>query len=175
MPPGKWAVDKTSSSIKFNVIRLLIEEVEGKFENFDGSMEATKPDFSDAKISFTVDATSLNSDDEYRDKHIKGEDFMDVTKYPKMTFVSTAFKPAGGNNYKLTGNLTIHGKTLSTTFDVVYNGTKTVGGKQRANFSANAEIDRFNFDLKWNKITEAGGLVVSKEVKIIMELDMVKL
>lgn len=173
-PPVKWTVDKANSVVKFSVTRLLIEEVEGVFKDFDGSMENTKPDFSDAKISFSVKTGTLNSEDDYRDEHIKGEDFLDVAKYPLMTFVSTSFKPAGGSNYKLAGNLTIHGKTLPVTFDVVYGGTSTVAGKQKAKFKANAEINRFDYDLKWSKLTEAGGLVVSKEVKIILDIEMNK-
>jgi polyisoprenoid-binding protein YceI len=148
--------------------------VEGRFKLFDGSMESTKPDYSDAKINFTVDVNSLNTDNEMRDKHLKSDDFFNAEKYPAMKFQSTSFTPAGGNKYKLAGNLTIRDVTKPVVFDVTYGGTVTTQGKTKLGFKAKTSIDRFDYNLKWNKATEAGGLVVSKEVDLIVNVEMNK-
>src|ERR1700694_3878999 len=107
----KWVVDKTHSNVKFAVTHLVISEVEGYFKIFDGSMETNKPDFSDAKISFSVDINSINTDNENRDKHLKSDDFFNAEKYPQMKFESSSFTHLGNNKYKLTGNLTIRDVT----------------------------------------------------------------
>jgi polyisoprenoid-binding protein YceI len=171
---GKWVVDKSHSNVKFSITHLVVSEMEGSFKIFDGSLEAAKADLSDAVINFTVDVNSIDTDNDYRDKHLKSDDFFNAEKFPQMKFTSTSFTPAGGNKYKLAGNLTIRDKTLPVTFDVSYGGQAAMGGKTKAGFKAKTTINRFDYDLKWNKATEAGGLVVSKEVEIIVNLEMNK-
>jgi polyisoprenoid-binding protein YceI len=170
----KWTIDKAHSNVKFNVTHLVVSEVEGSFKLFDGSMENSKPDFSDAKINFTVDVNSVNTDNEMRDKHLKGDDFFNAEKFPAMKFESTSLKPAGGKNYKLAGNLTIRDVTKPVVFDVTYGGTAVAMGKTKAGFKAKTTINRFDYNLKWDKATEAGGLVVSKEVELIVNVEMNK-
>ncbi|MGI8636787.1 MAG: YceI family protein [Segetibacter sp.] len=172
--PAKWTIDKAHSNVKFAVTHLVVSEVEGSFKLFDGSMESTKPDYSDATISFTVDVNSLNTDNEMRDKHLKSDDFFNAEKFPAMKFQSTSFTPAGGNKYKLAGNLTIRDVTKPVVFDVTYGGTVVNQGKTKIGFKAKTSIDRFDYNLKWNKATEAGGLVVSKEVELIVNVEMNK-
>ena len=172
--PAKWSIDKAHSTVKFGVTHLVVSEVEGSFKLFDGSMESTKPDFSDAKINFTVDVNSLNTDNEMRDKHLKSDDFFNAEKFPAMKFQSTSFTPAGGNKYKLAGNLTIRDVTKPVVFDVTYGGTVTTQGKTKLGFKAKTSIDRFDYNLKWNKATEAGGLVVSKDVDLTVNVEMNK-
>lgn len=172
--PSRWVIDKAHSNVKFNVTHLVVSEVEGSFKLFDGSMEHTKADYSDAKIDFTVDVNSINTDNEMRDKHLKGDDFFNAEKFPAMKFISTSFKPAGGNKYKLAGNLTIRDITKPVVFDVTYGGTVNSMGKTKAGFKAKTTIDRFDYNLKWNKATEAGGLVVSKEVELIVNVELNK-
>ena|ERR1700730_1581476 len=174
--PTKWVVDKTHSNVKFAVTHLVISEVEGYFKIFDGSLEANKPDFSDAKISFTVDINSINTDNENRDKHLKSDDFFNAEKFPQMKFESTAFTPLGNNKYKLTGNLTIRDVTKPVTFDVTYGGTANMGSTVKSGFRAKTTVNRFDYNLKWDKATEAGGLVVGKDVDITVnaELNQVK-
>lgn len=171
---GKWSVDKAHSSVKFSVTHLVVSEVEGSFKLFDGSMENTKGDFSDAKIDFTVDVNSLNTDNEMRDKHLKGDDFFNAEKFPAMKFQSTSFKSAGGNKYKLAGNLTIRDITKPVVFDVTFGGTAVNMGKTKAGFKAKTSINRFDYNLKWNKATEAGGLVVSNEVDLTVNVELNK-
>ena len=170
----KWTIDKAHSNVKFAITHLVVSEVEGSFKLFDGSMETTKDDYSDAKINFTVDVNSINTDNDMRDKHLKSDDFFNAEKYHTMKFQSTSFTPAGGNKYKLAGNLTIRDVTKPVVFDVTYGGTANMMGKTKAGFKAKTTINRFDYNLKWDKATEAGGLVVSKDVDLIVNVEMNK-
>jgi len=135
-------------------------------------MEHTKPDYSDAKIVFTVDVNSVDTDNENRDKHLKGDDFFNAEKFPTMTFVSTAFTPLGSNKYKLDGNLTIRDVTKPVSFDVTYGGSISGQRGAKAGFKARATINRFDYHLKWDRATETGGLVVGKEVGITVNAQL---
>lgn len=168
----KWNVDNSHSSVKFTVTHLVISEVEGNFKVYSGSISSAKPDFTDASIDFTVDVTSINTDNEMRDNHLKAADFFDAAKFPKMTFKSTSFKKVSGNKYELVGNLTIRDVTKSVKFDVSYGGTvKDPYGNIKAGFKATSVINRSEFGLKWSAMTEAGGAVVSDEVTIGLKLE----
>lgn len=169
---GKWTIDKAHSNVKFTVTHMVISEVDGSFKNFEGTLEHTKADYSDAKINFTVDVNSVDTDNENRDKHLKSADFFDAEKYPQMKFESTAFKPLGDNKYKLEGNLTIKDVTKPVSFDVTYGGTINTQRGAKAGFKAKATVNRFDYNLKWDRATEAGGLVVSKEVQITINAEL---
>ncbi|TAK37405.1 MAG: polyisoprenoid-binding protein [Saprospiraceae bacterium] len=168
----KWTVDKAHSSVKFTVTHLVISEVEGSFKIFDGTMTNTKPDYSDAKINFTVDVNSISTDNEGRDKHLKSDDFFSAETFPQIKFESTSFAPQGGNKYKLTGNLTVKDVTKQVTWDVTYGGTAVARGTTKAGFKAKTTISRFDYNLKWSSMTEAGGLVVGENVDIVVNLEM---
>jgi polyisoprenoid-binding protein YceI len=168
----KWTLDKSHSIVKFSVTHMVVSEMEGNFKIFDGSFENTKPDFSDGKISFTIDVNSVNTDNEGRDKHLKGDDFFNAEKYPTMKFESTSLKPIGNNKYKLSGNLTIRDITKPVVFDVTYGGTITGQRGNKAGFKATTTINRFDYNLKWDRATETGGLVVSKEVEITVKVEL---
>ncbi|WP_336514951.1 YceI family protein [Pollutibacter soli] len=172
----KWTVDKGHSNVKFTVTHMTVSEVEGNFKVFDGSVEHTKPDFSDAKINFTVDVASVNTDNERRDGHLKSDDFFNAEKFPQMKFVSKSFKPLGNNKYELSGDLTIRDITKPITFAVTYGGTLTTSRGAKAGFKAKGTINRFDYNLKWDRATEAGGLVVEKnvDIQINLELDQAK-
>ena len=167
-----WNVDNSHSNVKFTVTHLVISEVEGYFKNFKGSITSNNADFNDASVDFTVDINSINTDNENRDKHLKSDDFFNAEQYPNMTFKSTSFKKVSGNKYKLTGNLTIRNITKTVTFDVTYGGTvKDPWGNTKAGFKATTVINRFDYNLKWNTVTEAGGAVVGKDVTIDLKLE----
>ena len=167
-----WNVDNSHSNVKFTVTHLVISEVEGYFKNFKGSITSSNADFNDASVDFTVDINSINTDNENRDKHLKSDDFFNAEQYPNMTFKSTSFKKVSGNKYKLTGNLTIRNITKTVTFDVTYGGTvKDPWGNTKAGFKATTVINRFDYNLKWNTVTEAGGAVVGKDVTIDLKLE----
>jgi len=168
----KWNADVVHSSVKFTVEHLVISEVEGSFKTFSGTMTADKSDFQGAAIDFTVDVNSISTDNNMRDTHLKSDDFFNVQKYPKMTFKSTSFKKVAGNKYTLTGNLTLRDVTKSVKFDVTYGGTAKDGyGNTKAGFKATAVINRFDYGLKWNNLTEAGGMTVGKDITIDLRLE----
>jgi polyisoprenoid-binding protein YceI len=169
-----WTVDKPHTNVKFSVAHLVISDVDGNFKSFEGTMVSSKPDFSDAKITFTADVNSINTDNEMRDNHLKSDDFFNAAKFPQIKFVSTSFTPQGDNKYKLVGDLTIRDVTKSVTFDVKYGGTVVAMGGTHAGFKATTKIDRFDYNLKWSKTTEAGGMVAGKEVEITINADFKK-
>jgi polyisoprenoid-binding protein YceI len=169
---AKWSLDKGHSNVKFTVTHMVVSEVEGTFKLFDGSMEHTKPDYSDAKIAFTVDVNSINTDNTNRDNHLKGDDFFNAASFPQMKFESTKFTPQGGNKYKLEGNLTIRDVTKPVSFDVTYGGTINTQRGAKAGFKASTTINRFDYNLKWDRATETGGLVVGKEVGITVNAQL---
>ncbi len=170
---NKWTADKMHTQVKFTVTHLVISEVDGNFKSFDGSMESSKADFSDAKIIFTADVNSVNTDNEKRDADLKSDHFFNAEKFPQIKFESSSFTPLGNNKYTLIGNLTIRDVTKVVTFDVTYGGTANMYGVH-AGFKAKAKIDRFDYNLKWNSLTEAGGAVVGKEVEITINADFKK-
>ena len=172
--PAKWVLDKAHTNVRFSVAHLVVSDVDGSFKSFDGSMTSAKPDFSDAAINFTADVNSINTDNEMRDKHFKSDDFFNAEKFPQIKFVSKSFQSLGDNKYKLTGDLTIRDVTKTVSFDVVYGGTVTVMGGTHAGFKAKTTVNRFDYNLKWDKTTEAGGLVAGKEVEITLNIDMKK-
>jgi polyisoprenoid-binding protein YceI len=169
---GKWAVDKSHSNVKFTVTHMAISEVDGSFRVFDGSMEHTKADFSDAKVSFTIDATSISTDNEGRDKHLKGDDFFNTAQFPEIKFVSTSMKPLGGNKYQLSGNMTVRDVTKPAVWEVTYGGVMSTQRGKKAGFKATTTIKRFDYNLKWNRAMEAGGLVVADDVAVVLNIQM---
>lgn len=170
--PRQWNVDPVHSKVKFTVAHLVISEVDGSFDVYDGIIESAQEDFSDAKIAFSVDAASIDTGNEDRDEHLKSEDFFSVAKYPTLTFESTSFEKKQGNEYALKGNLTMRGVTKPVVFDVKYGGTAQDGyGNTKAGFKVTGTLDRYDYGLKWNSMTEAGGLTVGQEIDITLNLE----
>jgi polyisoprenoid-binding protein YceI len=166
-----WDIDKTHSAVKFGVTHLVISTVEGNFKDFTASI-STKPDGSLDKIEADIKTTSVNTENEQRDNHLKSDDFFSSSKFPDMVFVSKSVKKVGKDNYKVTGDLTIRGVTKSVVLDTKNNGTiKDPWGNTRSGWTASGKINRFDFGLAWNKAIEAGGLVVGKEVTITINAE----
>jgi len=161
-----WMLDRSHSNVKFTVTHMVVSEVDGSFGKYNGTMVTNGDDFTTAKINFTVDVASINTNNEGRDRHLKNDDFFNVEKFPEMKFESTSMKKTGDNKYELTGNLTIRDITKPVKFDVVHLGNTVDRGRTKAGFKATATIDRFDFNLKWDRVTEAGNLVVARDVKI---------
>lgn len=170
-----WKIDHTHSHIQFKVKHLVVSTIGGQFNTFDATMECHKDDFTDAHVSFEADVNSITTHNEMRDGHLKSDDFFNAATYPKLTFVSTSIKKIDGQDYKFNGNLTIRDKTLPVTLDVVYGGTTlNYYGKTIAGFELNGKINRKDFGLKWSSTTEAGNVVVSDEVRLVIGVEMVK-
>jgi polyisoprenoid-binding protein YceI len=163
----KWKIDQAHSEVSFKVKHLVISTVVGNFNTFDASIETNKEDFSDAVIKFEADINSINTKNEQRDAHLKSADFFDAENNPKMTFESASVKKISDSEMLVKGNLTLRGVTKEVTLDVTYNGTVSgFGGSTVAGFEVRGKINRFDFGLQWNALTEAGGVVVGNEVKI---------
>lgn len=166
-----WKVDPFHSSINFTIKHSGISFVPGKFEKFDGSMVASKADFTDAKINFTVDVKSINTSVEPRDNHLRSADFFEVEKYPSMTFVGTSFKKIKGNNYELKGNMTIKNVTKPVTLSVVYGGTtKDQQGNEKIGFSAFLNLNRLDYNVNYDPT----GMGIAKDVDIKIYLQFAK-
>jgi len=170
-----WNFDASHSSVRFAVDHMVISEVEGKFTSFEGTVESSKEDFSDAKINFIIDVNSIDTDNEKRDGHLKNEDFFDTPKYPKMTFESTSVKKIKEGKYKLIGNLTLHGVTKEITLTMNHGGTiKDPWGNTRAGLKVTGILNRTDFGLKYNSTLEAGGLMLGEEVELSCKMELVK-
>jgi len=174
-----WKVDASHSKLGFSVTHMMVSETEGKFKVFDGTAASkTEMDFTDATIDFTADASSINTEDEKRDGHLKSPDFFDVAKYPNITFKSTSMKPTGKGktSYTLVGDLTMHGVTKKVTF-LAIGASKTVKdpyGNIKNGFKVTGKINRKDFGLNWNAALEAGGVAVSEEVQIELNIELNK-
>lgn len=166
-----WKLDNSHSSVKFSVTHLMVSETEGNFKGFDGTLSSKNADFTDAEITFTVDVKTINTDNEMRDKHLQSDDFFNAEKFPQMKFKGTSFKKVSGNKYILEGELTIRDVTKKVKFDVVFRGIqKDPYGNTKAGFKATGTINRLEYGLKWNVMSEATA-VVSDEVSIVINLE----
>jgi polyisoprenoid-binding protein YceI len=172
---SNWAIDPSHSEISFKIKHLVVTTLTGKFETFEGILETANEDFSDATISFTADVASINTGNADRDGHLKSDDFFNAEAFPKVTFTSTSFTKTGDGEYKLTGNITLRDVTKPIELTVEYGGTATdPWGNVKAGFEINGKIKRKEFGLKWDALTEAGGAVVSDEVKLHLNVQLVK-
>ncbi|MGE5109033.1 MAG: YceI family protein [Sphingobacteriales bacterium] len=171
----KWGYDASHAKVSFTISHFGISETEGKFTKFDGTVLSDNPDFSDAKIDFTIDVNSINTEDAKRDTHLKSPDFFDVAKYPSITFKSKSFKSVGKNKYKLTGDFTMHGVNKEITLDVIYKGSVVDPYKNtKAGFKINGVIDRTKFGLVWNGTLAAGELLVGNDVNLDINIELIK-
>lgn len=163
----KWTIDRDHSEISFKVKHLVISTVTGKFKSFDAAIETDNDDFEDAKISFEADINSIDTGNEDRDTHLKSDDFFNADEHPKLTFESKSFNKTGIGEYKLKGDLTIRGNSKPIELDVEYGGTvRDPYGNTKAGFEINGKLNRKEYGLTWNAVTEAGSIVVSDEVKL---------
>lgn len=170
-----WTIDTAHSEIGFKVKHLVISTVSGKFNSFEGKLEGDPTDLTNTQISFTADIDSITTGNEQRDGHLKSADFFDAANHPKLTFKSTAIVPKGDNEYKVTGNMTIRNTTKPLTLNVDFGGIQNnLYGQTVAGFEITGKINRQDFGLTWSAVTEAGGLVVSDDVKLAIDAELVK-
>jgi polyisoprenoid-binding protein YceI len=171
----KWVLDPTHSEVQFKIKHLVISTVTGSFKTFAGSAEAEGASFENAKVEFSLDVASIDTNQEMRDGHLKGEEFFDAAQYPTIKFESTSFVKESGDSYKLTGNLTMKDVTKPVTLDVEYGGQAAdFYGNQKAGFEVTGKINRKEFGLTWGGITEAGAIVLGDDVKLIANVQFTK-
>ncbi len=171
----KWAIDPTHSEIQFKIKHLVISTVTGKFKEFSGSLEQEGDTFENAQVEFSANIDSIDTGVADRDGHLKSDDFFNAEKYPELIFKGTSFVKMDNNNYKLTGNLTIRDITREIELDVFYGGTVTDPyGQIKSGFEITGEINRKDYNLKWTAVTEAGSIVVSDQVKLNLNIQLVQ-
>ena len=175
MPPITYAIDSAHSAVHFSVRHLMVSNVRGEFAKVSGTVQFDAEHPESSTVEVTIDAASINTREPQRDTHLKSADFLDVEKFPTLTFRSKkiAVEPGGG---KLTGDLTIHGVTHEVTL-AVEGPTEEIQdpwGKQRFGASATAKLNRKDFGLTWNAALETGGVMVGDEVKITIDIEVVR-
>lgn len=170
-----YKIDAAHSEITFKVKHLMITNVTGSFTKFDATLTTENDDFTNASISFEADVDSISTNNEQRDGHLKSDDFFGAATHPKLTFTSTSFTKKSDDEYSLVGDLTIKGTTKTVELNVEYGGTATdPWGQVKAGFEILGKINRKDFGLTWGAVTEAGGVVVSDEVKLHLAVQMIK-
>ena len=169
-----WAVDPAHSNVEFSVRHLMITTLKGRFTDVEGSVVLDEADPAASVAEVTVKIASIDTREPQRDAHLRSADFFDAEKFPTLTFRSTGVEGRLGESFKLTGDLTIHGVTRPVVLDVTSEGQiKDAWGGLRSGFTATTRIKRSEFGLTWNQLLEAGGVTVSDEVKISLDVQLV--
>jgi len=170
-----WAIEPSHSEITFKVRHMMISNVSGQFRKFESKVETEGDDLTTADVTFSADVDSISTNNEQRDGHLKSPDFFDAATYTQIVFESTSMEKTSDDTYTLHGNLTMRGVTNTIALDVEFGGIiKDPFGYTRAGFTVAGKVNRKDYGLNWSAITEAGGLVVSDDVKFEAHLEYVK-
>ena len=170
MKNTKWTIDNAHSDIAFKVRHMMISTVTGHFEDFEATVKTNGDSFENASIEFSAKTDSINTKNNDRDNHLRSNDFFNAEKFPEMKFVSKSF-----DGDKLVGDLTIRDVTKEITLDAEFNGIAVdTYGQTKAGFEIAGEINRKEFDLTWNAVTEAGSIVVSDKVRLVIDAQFIK-
>jgi len=173
MSTTKWTIDPTHSEVSFKVKHLVISTVTGYFKKFEGAAESASDDFDGAKVSFAADIDSIDTNQADRDAHLKSADFFDAENHPQLTFAGNIENQGG--EYKLVGDLTLRGNTKQVELDVDFGGVAgDPYGQTKAGFEIEGKINRKDFGLTWSAVTEAGNVVVSDHVRLLLSVQLVK-
>ena len=176
MATKTWVIDPSHSEVHFKIKHLMITNVTGSFNIFQINVSTDGEDFSKAAVSFTADVNSISTGNEQRDVHLKSPDFFDAVAYPQIKFTNVkATTVDNDGSYELSGDLTIRNITKNVKLSVEFGGVVIDGyGNTKAGFTINGKINRKDFGLVWNSVTEAGGIVVSDEVKLMAEIQLIE-
>jgi len=171
----KWGLDQAHSEIRFKAKHMMISTITGEFKNYDVTIETEDEDFTTAKVEYTADVSSIDTGNEQRDGHLRTNDFFNPEQFPKIKFSSTSMSRKDNGKYILTGDLTIRDVTKQISVDVDYEG-KVIDpwGNTKYGFTVDGKINRKDFGLNWNVITEAGGILVGEEIKIHASVQIAK-
>ena len=173
-PAGQWIIDPLHSQVEFSVRHMMIAKVRGRFTVFGGGIDiAEAPEASSVEVD--IDAASIQTGDDQRDAHLRSADFLNVERYPRLVYRSTAVRPAPSpTSWEVIGNLTIRDVTRPVTLEAEFTGAVTDPfGDFRTGFSAHGEIDREDFGVSWNQALEAGGFLVGKTVQVVLEIEAI--
>ncbi len=170
-----WDLDRSHSSIGFSVDHLVISETVGEFNDYTMTVRSDKDDFTDAEFEVIIEAKSIDTKDEKRDEHLKSADFFDVEKHPAIVFKGKKFSKISAHEYKVIGTLTLHGVTREVSLDAEFGGiVKDPWGGTRAGLKVWGAIDRYDYNLEYNSVLEAGGLAIGREVRIECRVELIK-
>lgn len=173
MATTKWAIDTTHSEVQFKVKHLVISTVTGSFKKFSGEVSSESEDFNNAAVTLNIEVDSIDTNQADRDGHLKSDDFFSASQHPTISFAGKLVK--NGGDYKLNGDLTIRGVKKTVSLDVDFGGVvKDPWGNTKAGFELNGKVNRKDFGLTWNALTEAGGMVVGEDVKLQMNVELAK-
>ncbi len=174
MSLSKWDFDLTHSSINFHIRHLMVSKVHGRFSSWGGILELDEQDLTKSRLDVTIDAASIETKEDKRDAHLRSPDFLDVEKFPSITFRSRQIE-RDGDQYVVTGDITIHGVTREVQLRVEGGDqVKDPWGGTRTGFSAKTKLNRKDFGLTWNLALEAGGFVVGDKLEISIEIEAVR-
>ena len=171
-----WQIDPAHAAAHFSVRHLMVSNVKGEFSNVTGTVNWDDSDLSRSSVEVSIDTNTVNTNNPDRDKDLRSDRFLNVERFPKMTFRSKSIKPAGAGKLAMTGDLTIRGITHEVTFEVEgpTPSVKDPWGNLRAGASATAKINRQSFDVKWNAVLEGGGVVVGDEITVTIDLELIR-
>jgi polyisoprenoid-binding protein YceI len=171
-----WEIDPAHSSVQFSVRHLMISNVRGEFGSFKGTAHVDDANLGKSVVEATIDAASIDTREPKRDQHLKTADFLDVEKFPTITFKSKGIAAAGEGRWKMTGDLTLHGVTREVVLDVEgptpY--VKDMRGDTRTGVRARTKLNRKDFGIVWNKAMDGGGVVVGEEIEVTIEVEGVR-
>ena len=169
-----WKIDNAHSEVHFAVRHMVVAKVRGRFNTWSGALDLDEKDLGRSSVTVDIDAASIDTSNGQRDGHLRGPDFFDAEKFPKLSFRSKRVERAGKDRYRVVGDLTIRDVTREVVLDTEALGIgKDPWGNDRAAFSASASIDRREFGLTWNQVLEAGGVLVGDKIEIGIELQAV--
>ncbi|GAA0534167.1 YceI family protein [Chitinophaga japonensis] len=172
---ANWKIDASHSEVGFKVKHLMITNVSGVFTRFEGTVRTESEDFHDARITFEADVSSVTTNNQQRDEHLRSADFFDSAQFPRIRFVSRQVKKVSGEHYRLIGDLTIRDETHTIELSVTYNGTThDAQGHARAGFELDGRLHRSDYGLRWSATTDTGGLILGDEVKLHMNIQIVQ-
>jgi polyisoprenoid-binding protein YceI len=171
----KWVLDPMHSEVQFKVKHLVISTVTGSFKSFEGTLETEGDDFEKAKVSVSINTDSIDTNQPQRDEHLKSADFFDAGQFPQITFNSTSVKKTGDSEFEIKGELTIKGITKSITLFAEHGGSADdFYGNTKAGFEVTGKVNRKDFGLTWNGVTDAGSVVVGDEIKFSANVQFAK-
>jgi polyisoprenoid-binding protein YceI len=170
-----WQIDPSHSAIGFSVRHMVVSKTRGRFTKWDGQIRFDPKNPAGSSVEVTIDPASIDTADAQRDAHLKSPYFFDVEKFPAASFRSTKVEDRGGDRYRITGDLTVHGVTRPVVLEATYEGSgKDPWGGERSGFLATTTIDRKDFGLEWNKTLDTGGLLVGERVELTLEIEAIR-
>lgn len=170
-----WQIDPAHSAVEFAVKHMMFSTVRGRFSRFSGTVVADAGDLAKGSVDVEIETASISTGDEKRDDHLRSADFFEAEKYPTISFKSTSVESHGGDRYRVVGDLAMHGETNQVELNATFNGSgMSPFGMEVAGYTAETEVNRADYGLTWNAALETGGVLVSDNIKITLDIEAAK-